>query len=222
VSDTVTVRGDWGAGSHEIGVQFLNDAYGGSESADRNLYVDGVTFQDDAAPEAVTVSSGTTALLGEWTETFSFNIGQVTPPPPANLTIGTGPDTIVLQLSQDAYQGPAQYNVSVNGVQINSTVLTAVASRADGVSDTLIVRGDWDPGSHILEVDFLNDAYDGSPETDRNLYVDGITYQDDAAAFPVTVLGETVGLLASGPVTFSFTDAGVAPMAAAESDFLFQ
>jgi hypothetical protein len=42
--------GKWSAGEHKIEVQFLNDAYGGTASADRNLYVEaievGSTYSD--------------------------------------------------------------------------------------------------------------------------------------------------------------------------------
>ncbi|MBW4025093.1 MAG: hypothetical protein HIU92_18525 [Proteobacteria bacterium] len=36
--------GNFGAGTHTIGVGFVNDAYGGSSGKDRNLYVNGVTL----------------------------------------------------------------------------------------------------------------------------------------------------------------------------------
>jgi hypothetical protein len=35
--------GNFGAGTHTIGVGFVNDAYGGSASEDRNLYINGIT-----------------------------------------------------------------------------------------------------------------------------------------------------------------------------------
>jgi hypothetical protein len=38
-----TFTGDWGAGAHKIGVGFVNDAYGGTTTTDRNLYINGVT-----------------------------------------------------------------------------------------------------------------------------------------------------------------------------------
>ncbi|HYF06139.1 MAG TPA: PQQ-dependent sugar dehydrogenase, partial [Acetobacteraceae bacterium] len=43
------------------------------------------------------------------------------PPPPSggavSTTIGTGPDALVLRISQDAFQGSAQYTIAVDGVQ---------------------------------------------------------------------------------------------------------
>lgn len=118
---------------------------------------------------------------------------------PMQATIGTGSDTLVLRVSQDAYQGSAQYTVSVDGVQINGT-LTAQALHGSGQSDIVNVLGNWGPGSHTASVNFLNDAWDGTAATDRNLYVDSATY--DGAA----VDGAVWILLSSGPVTFGFTE----------------
>src|SRR5206468_351785 len=42
-------------------------------------------------------------------------------------SVGTGPDKLVLNISQDAYQGDAQYTVSVDGKQVGGT-LTAHAA----------------------------------------------------------------------------------------------
>ncbi len=47
-SDTVNVLGNWAAGPHTVAVNFLNDAWGGSAGADRNLYVDGAIFNGKA------------------------------------------------------------------------------------------------------------------------------------------------------------------------------
>ena len=94
-------------------------------------------------------------------------------PDPEQREAGTGPDRLVLKISQDAYQGSAEYTVSVDGEQIGGT-FTASASNSAGESDTLTLKGDWDAGRHEVAVTFLNDKWDGTPDTDRNLYVDGI------------------------------------------------
>ena len=96
-----------------------------------------------------------------------------TPATPVTTTIGSGSDSLVLRISQDAYQGSAQYTVSVDGKQIGGT-LTAGASHAAGQDDTITVKGDWAAGNHKVTVTFLNDLYGGSSATDRNLHVDGI------------------------------------------------
>lgn len=89
--------------------------------------------------------------------------------------IGSGPDQLVLAISEDAYKGDAQYEVLVDGTQIGG-IQTAHASHAAGQSDHLLVQGNWGSGTHDAAVVFLNDAWDGTPATDRNLYIDGATY----------------------------------------------
>ena len=44
------------------------------------------------------------------------------------------------------------------------------------------LRGGFGAGSHKVVVTFLNDAYDGSPALDRNLYLDAASYNGTAIA----------------------------------------
>ena len=67
----------------------------------------------------------------------------------------------------------------VNGARIGGT-FGASALRSSGQSDTLTLKGDWGAGEHGVEVRFLNDAWGGTAETDRNLHVDGATYNGAA------------------------------------------
>ena len=92
----------------------------------------------------------------------------------AGATVSLLSDTLVLKVSEDAYGGDAQYTVCVNGVQVGGTY-TATALHAAGQSNTLTLNGIWG-GTPTVTVNFLNDAYAGTAATDRNLYVDGITY----------------------------------------------
>ncbi|MDO9709699.1 carbohydrate-binding domain-containing protein [Paracraurococcus lichenis] len=186
--DTVTVHGDFGAGNHTVSVNFLNDAYGGSAAADRNLYVDGVSLNGKA------VAGGSATLLAAGPVDFGFaKDGSV------STTIGTGADSLVLKVSQDAYQGSAQYTVSVDGHQVGGT-LTAGALHAAGQDDTVTVHGSFGTGAHTVTVNFLNDAFGGTAATDRNLYVDGMTLNGKAVA------GGNADLLGAGPVDFAFGD----------------
>src|SRR6202035_4684938 len=92
------------------------------------------------------------------------------PPPPAPVTIGSGPDTLALKVSEDAYLGDAQFTVSVDGHQIGGTQ-TATASHAAGQTQTFNVLGTFAAGSNTVTVNFLNDAYCRSPRTHRHLDV---------------------------------------------------
>ncbi|MBB3569639.1 carbohydrate-binding domain-containing protein [Rhizobium sp. BK491] len=178
-SDHLVVQGDWDQGVHDVSVTFLNDAWGGTPTTDRNLYLDGATYN------GADVSGAQHALMG--VSAFHFNIVSdppataptppVTVPPPASggTTIGTGADKLVLLISEDAYLGDAQYRVTVDGKQIGD-IQTAHFLHGSGQSDHLVVQGDWDKGVHDASVTFLNDAWGGTPTTDRNLYLDGATY----------------------------------------------
>src|SRR3954468_2304588 len=92
---------------------------------------------------------------------------------PFDMIIGSGPDAVVLNISQDAFQGDAHYTISIDGVQVDG-ILTADALRSVDETDTVTVLGNFPAGPHTLAVTFLNDAWGGTLETDRNLYVEGI------------------------------------------------
>jgi hypothetical protein len=132
---------------------------------------------------------------------------SATPAPTPTLgsfSAGTGPDALVLKVSQDAWQAAAQYRVKVDGVQIGGTFsVTANALHKQGLADTLTLKGDWAAGSHQVEVTFLNDGWGGSAATDRNLYVESATYNGAA------VTGAPNFFYSSGAKTFSFTEAAL-------------
>ncbi|MGI4746457.1 MAG: cellulase family glycosylhydrolase, partial [Janthinobacterium lividum] len=48
-SQDFTLSGSWGAGPHTVTVRYLQDAYGGSSSKDRNLYVNRITYDNIAS-----------------------------------------------------------------------------------------------------------------------------------------------------------------------------
>lgn len=203
VSDTVTVKGDWDIGPHSIAVTFLNDAWGGAAGSDRNLYVDGATYNGAAVSGAAQALYSNGAASFQVSDTTGLSTGG-SAPTPASIAIGSGSDTLVLRISQDAWQGDAQYTISVDGKQVGGT-LTAKALHGSGLSDTVTVKGDWAVGPHNIAVTFLNDAWGGSAGTDRNLYVDGATYNGAA------VSGAAQPLYSNGAASFQVSDATALP-----------
>jgi len=111
---------------------------------------------------------------------------------------GQGPDTLVLRMSEDAYLGDAQFTLSVDGVQ-QGGVLTTTASHATGQSQAFTVLGSYGSSAHTVTVNFLNDAYGGSADKDRNLYLSGATINGAAIA------SSAINAEANGPHSFSFT-----------------
>lgn len=116
-------------------------------------------------------------------EQFTITVAAVisTPPP-------VPPHTVVIGMAEDAYQGDAQYSVTVDGsVAANGTITTLQSS---GKSQDISVS--VPDGIHTIEVTFLNDAYGGTPTTDRNLYVNYIKYDG------IPVGSAPVGLFSTG------------------------
>ena len=184
--DTVTVNGNFAPGPHTVTVTFTNDAWAGA-GADRNLYVDSMSLNGTAIP-------GGTATLS-YTGSTDFAFAQ------PGTDIGSGPDSLVLKISEDAYQGDATYTVSVDGIQVG-TSLTAHAAHAAGQDDTVTVHGNFAPGPHTVTVTFTNDAWAGNG-ADRNLYVDGISLNGTAVA------GGTATLSYNGSTGFALAKPGL-------------
>lgn len=91
--------------------------------------------------------------------------------PPATVS----PDTLSLQLSEDAWRGNAQFVLKLDGQKIaGPTAVTAL--RSNGAAEVFNYSGNWGGGAHTVEIDFVNDAYGGTPAKDRNLYVDQVTF----------------------------------------------
>ncbi len=173
------VKGNFGVGAHTATVNFLNDAWGGTAATDRNLFVNSATL-DGAA-----ISNGALTLLSNGPKSFSFNGAA-----PVNK------NTLVLQVSEDAWQGDAQFTVKIDGATIGG-VQTATASHAAGASQTVSLAGNWGAGPHSVAVAFINDAYGGTATTDRNLYVERVTYDGQVAS------GGPATLLSAGTANFA-------------------
>jgi hypothetical protein len=162
-----TINGSWGKGAHTVGINFINDAYGGSVTTDRNLYVSSANF--DGSPVAMNpiaqMSAGTAAIAI----------------PASSIPATPATDTLVLGVSEDAWQGDAQYTVSVDGQQAGG-VYTATASHATGQVSLETINGSWGKGAHTVGISFINDAYGGSATTDRNLYVSSANFDGSPVA----------------------------------------
>ena len=203
--ETFTFKGNFGSTQHVVGVYFLNDAYAGTPDTDRNLHVQGATLDGQAATGENADISGTAQPASGTVELYSTGDSDTltlpgdpvaapsaptpttptptapTPTAPAPVTVGSGPDAIALGISEDSYQGDAQFTVSVDGKQIGGT-LTASVLHNSGQDQAFNIMGKFGAGQHTVGVSFLNDAYGGSADTDRNLYVDSASYKGQAAS----------------------------------------
>jgi Ca-dependent carbohydrate-binding module xylan-binding/Cellulase (glycosyl hydrolase family 5) len=183
-SQNFTLKGDWAPGAHSVTVAFLNDAWGGTASTDRNLYVNDVTYDGTDTKQSA-------ALYSTGSQTFSVTDSTAIPP----VVTGGGSDSLVVKVSEDYYLANAQFTVSVDGKQLGGT-FTATTMHTSGNSQTFAFAGDFGSGQHTVSVNFLNDAYAGTPATDRNLYVNDIVYNG-------TDTGQSAALMGQGAKTFS-------------------
>ncbi len=195
-SQNFTFKGDWAPGAHTVAVAFLNDAYAGTPSTDRNLYVNDLTYDGTDTKQSA-------ALMSTGSKSFTVTDSTAIPSP----VIGSGSDTLVLKVSEDAYKGNAQFTVSVDGKQLGGT-LTATTLHASGASQSFAFAGDFGSGQHTVSVNFINDAWAGTAATDRNLYVNDIVYNG-------TDTGLSAPLMGNGAKTFAVS--GGTPPSVSES-----
>ena len=120
------------------------------------------------------------------------------------------PDTLALQISQDAYDGNAAFTVSVDGKQVGGDY-DASALHASGDAGTFNLTGDWGSGVNDVAVSFINSA-NGGTAGDRNLYVNSI------AENGVTYAGTTASM--TGDSTDTFAVGGTTPTTTAPADNL--
>lgn len=165
------LTGDITGGPQVLTVRFLDDAWGGTPATDRNLYVESLSLNGTSLNKsAIMERNGDVAL--SFTPTKAIVVPVSTPSDP---TIGTGPDVLRIGLSGDAWNGTPHFSVLVDGRQIGG-VQTTTARNSEDEESFLNVLGDFSPGLHKLAIRFLDDAWGGKPDLDRNLYVESIEY----------------------------------------------
>jgi hypothetical protein len=114
--------------------------------------------------------AGNTANLSGALTTFSGL--HVDPPvPPVSPTVPH--TTIAVHVSGDEYQGSPEFRLLVDGQQVGG-IHTVTADHALGQWQTVGFDLDASIPLNEIRVEFLNDAYGGSADKDRNLYVDSI------------------------------------------------
>ncbi|MGE4045480.1 MAG: carbohydrate-binding domain-containing protein [Acetobacteraceae bacterium] len=196
--DTFVFRGDFSQGEHRVAVTFANnDGTQGDKTdigrdGDRNIYVKGLVYN------GTTVSNGTTPIYesplfppeGSSPGNAVFTVydnspatgngGGITSPGPVN--VGSGPDRLTMRMSEDPYQGDAQFTLRVDGQQVGG-VHTTTANSWMGQQQVFNFYGDWGSGAHTITVSYISDRIGalGPSGTaldnqDQNLYVNGIDY----------------------------------------------
>lgn len=176
------LSGHWGEGPLEVGVTFLNDAWGGSDDQDRNLYIENISLDGVAY-------AGTSAYLPNPVEA-SFVVGE----PAMALPVAAG--QLNLLVSGDAWLEQARIAVWVDG-QRQGGDHTITAVEAEGETQVISIAGNWGAGPHDIQLQLLNDAWGGSEAEDVNAYLHGLSFDGQAYS-------EAMAWLLN-PATYRFT-----------------
>jgi hypothetical protein len=116
--------------------------------------------------------------------------------------------TLTLRVAADSFMGGAQFTVAVDGVQVGGTLVASSAFGA-GQFEDITLLGNFGPDPQQVSVTFINDLYEGTPATDRNLYVESLTFagQTIAGSAATNPVGGPVGtateLVTNGTITFT-------------------
>lgn len=184
-------------------------------------YVNGTVWQENSGH-----------LWWSWTGS-GWSTGAGTPtsplpaaPAPSNI-IGSGSDTIVLTLSEDA-DGPvgaagrdAEFTLNVDGQQIGG-LQTVTAVHSASQTETFTFKGNFAPGQHKIAVTFANNSMTGGDKAsfndggDRNLYVNSVSYNNTTASSTVTGIYKS-DVFANDQAVYSVTDTTSVPANAAST-----
>jgi hypothetical protein len=223
-----------------------------ADGHDRNVYVgavslNGTTIQgqsfasDDASAGMGSLDPHAAVMLTNGTTTYT-----VPADPPASGSTGSGGSTggtatggtaggtagsggttnsgLTLQVSGDMYNGDPQIQVFVDGQQVGNAAYDITAHHSLGQTQTIQIAGNFDPTvAHQVQVKFVNDAWDGTPNADghdRNVYVgsvslNGTTIQgqsfvsDDASAGGGSLDPHAAVMLINGTTTYTVAGPGV-------------
>ena len=150
-----------------IAVAFINDAWGGTPDTDRNLWIDHVMVDGvvHAPTDAVYYRDGRDPLQGQSSMENEGRLEWLLPDPT--------PPTVVVRASGDHYQGSPQFMLLVDGVPVGQT-RTVTATHSQGQWQEFGFAVDL-TDKQTIAIAFINDAWGGTPDTDRNLWIDHVT-----------------------------------------------
>ncbi len=192
-SQSVTVAGNFGPASHTVEVSVVNTPAAGATTSPTSLSIDGLSYDGVAVPNSAAVIAS-----------------------PASVELHTPvqqSDTLTVAMTEDAYQGDAMAQISVDGKPVQTDTVTAANSA--GTPQTITLQGNWGgpAAQHSVAVNYLNDLY-VAPGADRNLHVQSVQF--DGAMLNTMPANQMVG----GPATFTYVPpaaTGWTPVTAAKS-----
>ncbi len=208
----------------------------GNLSAGSSLLVSGnIILNDLASPSSVAVrNSSTVDAMVTNNQFYGLSPAQVASGNAAatgNTVLGSEPrldtsapyvtstsatvsmHTLVLRLGEDAWKGNASFILTIDGHQASATQ-TVTALQGEGQSQAFTYTESLSAGTHTVGVTFLNDLYGGSTATDRNLYVDGVSFDGKqylSSVQPLLYTNSTSNVIVGGSAPAAFAASGALP-----------
>jgi hypothetical protein len=188
-SNSLSVTGNIIVNDKGTGATLWNAGSGSAVFSNNKLY-------GEASVSGPATQSGNEALASR--PTLDTSPVNLTPPlSPVPMPAPTTTSTATINVSEDAYQGDAQFTIAVDGKQMGG-IYTATALHGAGQSQAITLSGITENFTrHDIAVTFLNDKWDGTPSTDRNLYVNSIQFDGQ------NVAGGTAALMSAGTQHFT-------------------
>ena len=82
--------------------------------------------------------------------------------------------SLTVQVAEDAYEGNAEFIVTVDGEQVGG-IQTATVLHNSGEWQTITLGDVLPSATDVIKITFINDLYGGRPALDRNIYVKSIS-----------------------------------------------
>lgn len=151
----------------KVSVKFLNDHYVAGQG-DRNLWLDKLLVNGKVVTDVDT-------MMGR-SGTYDFAVPAALAKAPAAVPqAGPAPssvDTIVVKAASDSWNGDAQFRLLADGKPVGG-VQTVTTQHGQGWQ-AFTFKADLPDATKTLGIEFLNDAWGGTLDKDRNLHVDAI------------------------------------------------
>ena len=154
-----------------------------------------VSVPNSPDTEILGINDGGT-IVGVSDDTNGFEHGfTASPAAPAVVTLGAGPSTLALFVSERAEPAGAQFTISVDGVQVGG-VQTTAADSTIGAVQQFDVLGSFPVGSNTVSIDYLNAD-------------DSLLNVESASVDGVAVANSAITLSNDGSLGFSFASTGM-------------
>lgn len=192
ISDLATAPTTFVSGDPAATTTISGDTFAGGAS--------GSTQAVNATISGASLATGiSVASAPPWTSTVSPTGTSVAPTIPLTVPIGPAATAqrglLVLDVSETAYHGDAQFQLLVDGAAVGGT-LTATAAHAAGQSQSFTIGGTFAPGPHAVALTLVNALSGATGAGARTVSLDGA--QLNGVSF-----GQPMTLAANGTATFS-------------------